>query len=144
MTEQIAAQPARIVVGVDGSAPSRQALSWAVHYAAMVGASVDAVISWHYPAVSGMGGIVSDWNPELDARKALADAVAAIQGSDTGPTVRQVIRQGLAAQVLLAEAKDAQLLVVGSRGHGGVAGLLLGSVSAHCAEHARCPVLVIH
>jgi len=136
--------PAHIVVGVDGSQPSLDALSWAVNYAALVGADVDAVISWHYPVNAGPGGFPSDWIPADDARKVLADAVETALGKGVPPTLRQLVREGNAAQVLLDETKDAQLLVVGSRGHGGFAGLLLGSVSANCAEHAQCPVLVIH
>jgi nucleotide-binding universal stress UspA family protein len=135
---------ATIVVGVDGSDSSRQALTWAVHYAALIGAKVDAVISWNYPTGYGIGAIASNWNPSEDARGLLAETVAAVLGGDIAVPVTQVVREGNAAQVLLDETKDAQMLIVGSRGHGGFAGLLLGSVSAHCAEHAHCPVLVIH
>jgi nucleotide-binding universal stress UspA family protein len=133
-----------IVVGVDGSDSSRQALTWAVDYAALIGAEVDAVTSWNYPTGYGMGGVASNWNPGEEARGLLAETVASVFGGDIAVPLTQVVREGNAAQVLLDETKDAQMLVVGSRGHGGFAGLLLGSVSAHCAEHARCPVLVIH
>jgi len=133
-----------IVVGVDGSDSSRQALTWAVNYAALVGADVEAVISWNYPTGYGIGAVASDWNPGKDARDLLAKTVASVLGDDKAVTLTQVVREGNAAQVLLDETKDAQMLVVGSRGHGGFVGLLLGSVSAHCAEHAHCPVLVIH
>jgi nucleotide-binding universal stress UspA family protein len=85
-----------------------------------------------------------DWNPEQDGRAVLADAVTAVFGNDVPPTLRQLVREGNPATVLRDETKDAQMLVVGSRGHGGFAGLLLGSVSANCAEHTQCPVLVIH
>ncbi|MCW2540250.1 MAG: universal stress protein UspA [Frankiales bacterium] len=135
---------AHIVVGVDGSEPSREALRWAAHYAQTIGASIDAVISWHYPSTYGLGGVLIDWDPESEARKVLADTVTAVLGSHLPPTLTQVVREGNPAQVLLDETKDARMLVVGSRGHGGFAGLLLGSVSANCAEHAQCPVLVIH
>ncbi|MGX7678907.1 universal stress protein [Jatrophihabitans sp. DSM 45814] len=145
MTEQRAmAGSAHIVVGVDGSEPSRQALLWAVQYAALIGATVDTVISWSYPAVYGIGAIATDWNPEAEARQTLADTVSSVLGEKVPLTLTQSVREGNAAQVLLDETKDAQMLVVGSRGHGGFAGLLLGSVSANCAEHAQCPVLVIH
>ena len=133
-----------VVVGVDGSQPSRAALSWALQYAALAGASVEAVMSWSYPASYAMGTMVTDWNPEADARQLLADTVTDVLAGAISPTLTQVVREGNAAQVLLDETKDAQLLVVGSRGHGGFAGLLLGSVSASCAAHAECPVLVIH
>jgi nucleotide-binding universal stress UspA family protein len=133
-----------IVVGVDGSEPSQQALRWAVRYAGLVAAEVDAVTSWTYPTSYGVAGIPADWNPERDARVVLATTVEAVLGEDASVKVNQLVREGNAAQVLLDETKDAQLLVVGSRGHGGFAGLLLGSVSANCAEHAQCPVLVVH
>ena len=58
--------------------------------------------------------------------------------------VREIVRRGSAARELVQASQGAQLLVVGSRGHGGFSGLLLGSVSSACAEHAHCPVLVIH
>jgi nucleotide-binding universal stress UspA family protein len=144
MTKPQHADQATIVVGVDGSDSSRQALTWAVHYAVLIGAGVDAVISWNYPTGYGMGAVASDWNPGEDARDLLAKTVASVLGDDIPVALTQVVREGNAAQVLLDETKDAQMLVVGSRGHGGFAGLLLGSVSAHCAEHAHCPVLVIH
>jgi nucleotide-binding universal stress UspA family protein len=144
MTEAQDIRKATIVVGVDGSDSSRQALTWAVHYAALIGAEVDAVISWNYPVGYGIGAVASDWNPGEDARHLLAKTVIAVLGDDIPVPLTEVVREGNPAQVLLDETKDAQMLVVGSRGHGGFVGLLLGSVSAHCAEHAHCPVLVIH
>lgn len=144
MTESQSVNKPSIVVGVDGSDSSRQALSWAVHYAGLIGAKVDAVISWNYPAGYGMSGAISDWNPGDDARELLAETIASVLGGDIAVPLSEVVREGNPAQILLDETKDAQMLVVGSRGHGGFAGLLLGSVSAHCAEHAHCPVLVVH
>jgi nucleotide-binding universal stress UspA family protein len=134
-----------IVVGVDGSELSRQALRWALDYAELIDGEVDAVICWTYPTGAGWAAsVATEWNPEEDATKALAATVAGALGSRSPHRVTQLVRQGNAARVLLDETKDAQLLVVGSRGHGGFAGLLLGSVSANCAEHAQCPVLVVH
>ncbi|CCW11694.1 universal stress protein family [Rhodococcus aetherivorans] len=74
----------------------------------------------------------------------LHETVTGVLGSEPGVSVQELVRRGGAARVLLDESRDAQFLVVGSRGHGGFSGLLLGSVSAACAEHAHCPVLVIH
>ncbi len=133
-----------IVVGVDGSEPSIEALRWTLRYAELVGADVDAVISWHYPVNYGTTGFAPAWNPEQDARTTLAHAVDAVVDRDSTTKVNQIVCEGNATRVLLDQTKDAQMLVVGSRGHGGFAGLLLGSVSASCAEHAQCPVLVIH
>jgi nucleotide-binding universal stress UspA family protein len=144
MTEQHMATRPNIVVGVDGSEPSKAALAWAIDYATLIGATIDAVISWSYPSTYGVSAIPSNWSPADDAREALATTVAAVMKEKTAPELTQLVREGNAAQVLLDEAKDAAMLVVGSRGHGGFAGLLLGSVSANCAEHAQCPVLVLH
>ena len=95
-----------IVVGVDGSDSSRQALSWAVHYAALIGAEVDAVISWNYPTGYGIGAITADWNPGEDARTLLTKTVASVLGDDIPVPLTRVVREGNAAQVLLDETKD--------------------------------------
>lgn len=134
----------RIVVGVDGSEPSKQALRWAARFLAVTGGWIDAVIAWHPPASYGLSYAPADWNPEEDAQKVLTRTVEEVFGADPPLGLRQIVREGNPAKVLLDESRDAALLVVGSRGHGGFAGLLLGSVSAHCAEHATIPVLVVH
>jgi len=141
----------RIVVGVDGSPSSQEALRWAVREARIVGGTVDAVTAWEYPA--GVGGF--GWSPGADfaafaasdlasvADKTLNDAVDEVLAAENEVTVRRQVREGYPARALMDAANGADLLVVGSRGHGGFAGLLLGSVSAHCVHHAPCPVLVI-
>jgi len=137
----------RIVAGVDGSPSSLSALRWAIRQAGLTGATVDAMISWHYPASEGGYG----WAPigvgtafdfKDNAGKVLADAIAA--ACDPGSvTVRALVVEGNAAQVLIDASDGADLLVVGSRGHGGFTEALLGSVSQHCVHHAHCPVVVI-
>ena len=84
-----------------------------------------------------------DWRPENDARSLQNEAITAVfgDGPPTGLMARVVA--GPAASTLIQESKTAGMLVLGSRGHGGFIGLLLGSVSATCAEHAHCPVLII-
>ncbi len=141
-----------IVVGVDGSPSSLRALEWAVGQARLVEAPVEAVIAWQDPAIYGMG---FGWAPvsfdsdtlAAAAEKVLADSLAQLTtGKQTEGSPAQVVArvvQGPPAQVLLEAARGAQLLVVGSRGHGTLAGVLLGSVSQHCVQHAPCPVLVI-
>jgi len=144
MTEGPRAGAGRIVVGVDGSRPSQQALRWGAHLAAIFGAGLDAVTAWDFPAAAGWGPVPPDWDPAQDMRQTLDDTVHAVFGGQPPAGLRLLVREGGAAKVLLDASRGAIMLVVGSRGHGGFAGLLLGSVSANVAEHASCPVLVIH
>ena len=134
----------RIVVGVDGSASSKAALRWAMRQAQLTGAEVEAVTAWWYPTGYGMAP-VSDGaiDFEGDARKVLAGALAEVCGVAPDVVVRSCVAEGHPAELLLREAVGADLLVVGSRGHGGFAAALLGSVSQHCVQHATCPVLVM-
>jgi nucleotide-binding universal stress UspA family protein len=136
----------RIVVGVDGSSSARSALRWAIRQAELTGGSVDAVIAWQYPASYagfGMAPVgVSDFDFGSWAEKTLANEVAEAVGART-VDVRTQATEGSPARVLLDTADGADLLVVGSRGHGGFAEALLGSVGQHCVHHARCPVVVI-
>jgi nucleotide-binding universal stress UspA family protein len=138
----------RIVVGVDGSQAAREALAWALRQAELTGGSIDAVTAWHKPVV--VGGMPYGPLAVLEqsdfarfAETTLTNSIRAVAGADSAVSVRPVIRQGNAAQVLLDAADGADLLVVGSRGHGGFAEALLGSVSQHCVHHAPCPVVII-
>jgi len=138
----------RIVAGVDGSPSSMSALRWAVRQAGLTGAAVDAVIAWHYPvAASGYGWAPTDLEGGFDfkenAEKVLADAIGTACDSGSDVPVRARVVEGNPAQVLLEASDGADLLVVGSRGHGGFTEALLGSVSQHCVHHAHCPVVVI-
>jgi nucleotide-binding universal stress UspA family protein len=134
----------RVVVGVDGSAQSRQALRWAAHFAKGADADVEAVAAWQYPYTSGMAAVVVAWNPREDMEKVLTQTVDDAFGPDRPANLELTVREGNAAKVLIDASHGALMLVVGSRGHGGFAGLLLGSVSANVAERATCPVLVLH
>lgn len=135
----------RIVVGVDGSDSSKAALAWAVRQAAVTGAAVDALIAWQVPGPFVYGYAVTVARPELEkeAAKILDEAIAEAAALAPGVKIRPVVVQDNPAQALLDAAKDAELLVVGSRGHGGFAEALLGSVGQHCAHHATCPVVII-
>ena len=133
-----------VIVGVDGSASGREALEWARRYARDVGGHVTAVTAWHHPPMATGPGVVppTDYDPEATARSLLAGAVAEVE-ADGAAGIDQLVVQGNAAAVLIDKSKGADLLVVGTRGHGGFAGMLLGSVSAHCVHHAHCPVVVV-
>ena len=145
MTDSSTPDPAgRIVVGVDGSPSADEALRWAVRYARGTGLPVDAVIVWDWPAAYGMAPGPYDDDFRGDAAGVLAKSVQNVVGPEDAGLVHQVVRRGHPAQVLLDAAADAGLLVVGCRGHGGFAGMLLGSVSQHVVAHAGCPVVVLH
>lgn len=139
----------RIVVGVDGSPGSRAALTWAMHQAELTGATVEAVTAWQDPAVYGTayGWTTTAFEGDTYAAnvsKVLDDTVAAVSDQVRAPvTVLPRVVQGHPVEALLRAAAGAQLLVVGSRGHGTFAGIMLGSVSQHCVQHAPCPVVVI-
>jgi nucleotide-binding universal stress UspA family protein len=146
MPERHAEHDRRIVAGVDGSASSLAALRWAVRQAELTGSSVDAVIAWQPPAASDLGwgvAMVDDTDYAELAAKTLAEAISMAADPASRVRVRPMVEEGYAAQVLLDASAGADLLVVGSRGHGGFASALLGSVSLHCTHHARCPVVVI-
>lgn len=142
--------PARhVVVGVDGSEPSRQALRWARMLAAPTASTVEAVMAWtlhtEWGVMSaGMDGISPTTDPEADAKEVLIATVGEVFGDDRPAGMCLTVREGNPAEVLIEASRSALLLVVGSRGHGGFAGLLLGSVSAACTAHASCPVVVLH
>ena len=138
----------RIVVGVDGSPTSRAALRWAVRQAKFTGGIVDAVVAWEIPMVLQSYG----WAPiyveeagdfEADARKLLDTVIGEEVGSADSDRVRSLVVNGHPAEALIDAADGADLLVVGSRGHGSFAEALLGSVSQHCVHHAPCPVLIV-
>jgi len=133
----------RIVVGVDGSEPSRQALRWAAEEAKLRGGSLEVVMAWHIPAqLSSPALPMVDVDFEAIAGQTLAEEIATVLGPDPGDVVRRVVN-GHAARVLIELSEGAALLVVGSRGHGDFTGMLLGSVSRHCTAHAHCPVVVV-
>lgn len=132
-----------IVVGVDASEPSKSALRWAFRQAEMTGAPLRVVMSWDLPATAYWAVIPEGLNFEADTRKVLDETVNEVLGPDPGVDVTAVVTEGRPAAALIDESKGASLLVVGSRGHGAFAGMLLGSVSEHCVSHAHCPVVVV-
>ncbi|HSU47733.1 MAG TPA: universal stress protein [Arthrobacter sp.] len=140
MTETPAAE-GRIVVGVDGSPASILALRWAARLVPELGTSIAAVTAWQTQIAVGTF-VPVEWEPEKWAEQIVADAVTEAFGDKEPCQVQTLTRRGQAARVLIDESATAALVVVGSRGHGGFAGLLLGSVSSAVAEHAHCAVLI--
>ncbi|HET8986867.1 MAG TPA: universal stress protein [Humibacillus sp.] len=133
----------RIIVGVDGSESSKQALRWAARLAAADGSHIEAITAWDYPQAYN-SPVDPNWRPDLDAQTILDDTLHEVFGDERPAGLDAVVRHGSPGTVLIEASTDAEILVIGSRGHGGFAGLLLGSVSSACSEHAHCPVLVLH
>lgn len=135
-----------IVVGIDGSDDSAAAVRFAADEARLRGAALRLVCAWQIPP-SIYGGPIVFPLPELRdslqsaARAALDEAVAQIEPQDL--PIETVAPEAAPASALVEQSGNAALLVVGSRGRGGFKGLLLGSVSSHCAQHARCPVVIV-
>lgn len=144
----VMSEPETIVVGLDGSEHSWHALRWAVDRAARTGGRVRAVHAWQVAdAPYGPGPFVATVPPvealEQDARAALDEELRAVVTEFDEVDIESVVTAGPTVQVLLDEASDADLLVVGQRGRGGFAGLLLGSAADQVVRHARCPVVVV-
>lgn len=131
----------RIVVGVDGSPSSERAVRWAVHQGELAGAEVEAVAAWSQPMAYGGYPVLGSGDWEASARSGLGAVLDAL--GPLGADVRRTLVRGAAAKVLLDAVGPDDLLVVGSHGHGGFTGMLLGSVSQHVVVHAPCPVVVV-
>jgi nucleotide-binding universal stress UspA family protein len=137
-----------IVVGVDGSDHAAKALRWALDEARLRNTSVLALYAWTMPAPPAHLGMypepLQDAAAYQEGAERMLEGIVAQAAPDTGGVAldhRAV--PGSAAEELVRAAKDAELLVVGSRGHGGFSALLLGSVSQQCVQHAPCPVVVV-
>ena len=136
-----------ILVGVDGSPGSRSALTWAAAEAADHQADLVVVNVWEQVLLPAMGGPSVPHQTVPRPAELAADNLHAIitdeLGEDPPVPVLPRVKQGNPAEVLIEESADADLLVVGTRGRGGFAGLVLGSVSQHVAAYAKCPVAVV-
>jgi len=149
MSDQTNDTVPRIVVGVDGSPGSKTALLWAMTQARQTGATIEAVTVWQDPATYGTayGWLSATFDGDTRATtiaKVLAETVAEVSDQvGAGVTVVERVVQGHPVEALLEAAAGARLLVVGSRGHGAFAAIMLGSVSQHCVQHAPCPVVVV-
>jgi nucleotide-binding universal stress UspA family protein len=136
-----------IVVGVDGSPGSRKALTWAAAEAADHRAELVVVNVWEHTLMPPAGSVTVSEHYVPDPSQATAEQLVAVIKEELGDEpkvlVQPRVKQGSPAKVLIDESADADLLVVGTRGHGGFAGLVLGSVSQHVAAYAQCPVAVV-
>ena len=143
MTAEESAGTGRIVVGVDGSESSLEALAWAARQAHFTGSTLEIITTWEWPSSYGWAvPVPNDFDPEEDVRKALESAVEKVRAEYPDVRVDPRVVSGHPAPVLVEASKGADLLVVGSRGHGEFVGMLLGSCGEYCATNAHCPVLI--
>jgi nucleotide-binding universal stress UspA family protein len=138
----------RIVVGVDGSEGSKWATRWAAREAKLRRARIELITAWELPIYAesfAMGTVPDELVEELEqnAKKKLVAAAEEARAEGGELDIETRATEGQPATVLLQAAKNADLLVVGSRGLGGFSELLLGSVSHQCAHHATCPVVIV-
>lgn len=138
-------KPGRVVVGVDGSAPSREALRWAHDYAQMRSLELHAIHGWTFPSTSTIVGefLVPEPGLEDEARALLARVVEEELGADALSRVHLDAPLGRAESVLADAAIGADLLVVGDSGAGLLSRLVLGSTTTYLVHHAPCPVVVV-
>jgi len=137
----------KIIVGTDGSPASARAVEWAAHEARAHGALLEVLHGWTMPLMVDPGGMVpmlgvSPDEMQRQAERVVAGAITAAKAI-AGDLVMGKVEQRSAASFLVQESADADLVVVGSRGHGGFVGLVLGSVAQQVATHAHCPVVVV-
>jgi nucleotide-binding universal stress UspA family protein len=143
-----------IVVGVDGSAASHEALRWAVAEAKLRDARLVAVHAWSFVPAQPIGDagllampsadLAGQLSAESDAAAAALDeAVDAALRDDPSVAIEKKLVEGDAGEAIVAEAADADLIVVGSHGRTGLKAALLGSVSRHVVDRAKCPVVVV-
>lgn len=136
-----------VIVGVDGSPESIEALAWAARYAKATGAKITAVHAWHYPAAGPVpaGRPAQPITDQVRAtmQEILDKALTEVFGTTSPGNADTKVAYGHPAMVLVNESEGADLLVVGNRGHGAFHGMMLGSVSIHCVTNATCPVVVV-
>lgn len=146
LTEATMAQERRelVVVGIDGSDTSLLALRWAMRYAEKTDSRIRALHAWQIPTSYGAPvAVLPGEDFRATAERALRGSVDGELGGRTDLEIDSVTEMGHPPEVLVEHSKEADLLVVGSRGHGALRGSLLGSVSLHCVTRASCPVVVV-
>jgi nucleotide-binding universal stress UspA family protein len=134
----------RIVVGIDGSGSSLRALDWAGGQAQLTGARLEVLVAWSWPTNYGWSAPFPEgYDPEVAVNEMLEGVVADLARDFPEVVVEPAVVESHPAVALVEASREADLLVVGSRGHGEFSGMVLGSVSEYCVGHAHCPVLVV-
>ncbi|WJK66065.1 universal stress protein [Streptomyces albidoflavus] len=151
MTENATAPRPVIVAGVDGSPTSREALRWAAEEARLRTATLRVVCGWEWSSPFNLIGPALEYAaPDADTpsmeeltRAKVEELLTGTLGEEPGVPVEVRVVQGPATRVLVDASEGATLIVVGARGHSGIKGAVLGSVSRHVTQHARCNVVVV-
>jgi nucleotide-binding universal stress UspA family protein len=130
-----------IVVGVDGSDGSRDALTWAAGQAELTGSALRAVATWRWP--SYLTRVPPGVDLQEDTARTLRELVEPVRAANPTLTITEEVVQGPAGPALLTKAEGATLLVVGARGRAAYPGMLLGSVAEYCVRNGPCPVVVV-
>ena len=137
------AQGGKVVVGIDGSPESINALRWAGEYAFVANKEVEVVVAWDWYRGPGVYTPIFDgFDPQAEAETVVEKALIQLRSEWPYLTATGRAAEGHPSPILVEASKNASMVVLGSRGHGEFTGMLLGSVSEYCATHAHCPVLV--
>jgi nucleotide-binding universal stress UspA family protein len=135
----------RIVVGLDGSEFSEATLKWAAAQAELTGSTLEVLTTWQSPISYGwVMPIPEGFDPRAAAGEAIASVLKVVHDLHPALVIHSHVVEGHPAPTLVEASGEADLLVVGGKGHGDFAGLLLGAVSDYCAHHAKCPIVIIH
>ena len=137
----------RIIVGVDGSDYSKEALREGALLAQALDAPLEAIACWQDPSVYATSyGYIPELDPEAfraDSQRMLEDTLEEVFGQNRPANLSTRLLHGRPAELLVDESKNARMLVLGRRGVGGVLGMILGSVSSALVSHAHCPVVIV-
>lgn len=137
----------RIIVGVDGSDHSKEALREGALLAQALDAPLEAIACWQDPALYATSyGYIPELDPEAfraDSQRMLEDTLEEVFGQDRPANLTTRLLHGRPAEMLVEESRNARMLVVGRRGVGGVLGMIMGSVSSALVSHAHCPVVIV-
>ena len=132
-----------VIVGYDGSEAAEGAVRWAAVQAERTGVPLDLVTAWEYPSAWGNSIPLPDgYDPAADAQAMLDPVIEQLHADHPTLEIHSHVIEGHAGDVLVEGSRHGSLLVVSSRGHRALAGMVLGSVSQHCVTHAACPVVV--